>query len=447
MLFNFSTWLPEVLTDKLYLSRDVIAGITIAMIIIPQSMAYASLASVPPVYGLYASLLPVAIAALFGSSRYLATGPVAMVCLLTSVAISSLTDGDTSLYVAYAVILALSVGLFQVLLSLSKAGKIFDKIPEHVLLGFTSAAALIIALSQFSKIFGLPKVSISSLLDYQNLLSLCQHINAQSLILSVSMLLLMYLLKYKYTKHMTLSNLSVFFAVVLSIMFVSTFSYTGPIVGQIPAGLPDIKLPNLDIFNGSLPMLLIHTVIITFVGFMEAIAIAKQLYIKKPPKDDKGVELYKDPTPIDTNQELLGQGLGNISSSISGSFPVSGSFSRSAVNEASGAYSGFASIVTMIIVSLTLLYATPLLFNLPKATLGIIVIFAVLPLIKIKEMKKLYNESKNLGAIAWATFFSTLIFPIWSLELYEGVTTHIWTGIIFGFLIHIIFARDYQHTD
>jgi SulP family sulfate permease len=446
MLFNFNTWLPEVLTDKLYLSRDVISGITIAMIIIPQSMAYASLASVPPVYGLYASLLPVAIAALFGSSRYLATGPVAMVCLLTSVAISSLTDGDTSLYVAYAVILALSVGLFQVLLSLSKAGKIFDKIPEHVLLGFTSAAALIIAFSQLSKIFGLSKVSIKNLLDYQTFLSL-NPINYQSLILSISMLLLMYLMKYKYKKYMTLSNLSVFFAVVLSIIIASTFSYTGPIVGHIPAGLPEISLPALDIFNGSLPMLLIHTVIIAFVGFMEAIAIAKQLYIKKPPKDANGVELYKDPTPIDANQELLGQGLGNISSSISGSFPVSGSFSRSAVNEASGAYSGFASIITMIIVSLTLLYATPLLFNLPKATLGIIVIFAVLPLIKVKKMYKLYNESKDLGAIAWTTFFSTLIFPILSLELYEGVTTHIWTGIIFGFLIHILFARNCQHTD
>lgn len=447
MMFNFSTWLPEVLTDKLYLSRDLIAGITIAMIVIPQSMAYASLADVPPVYGLYAALLPVAIAALFGSSRYLATGPVAMVCLLTSVAISSLSNGDTSLYVAYAVILALSVGIFQILLSFFKAGKIFDKIPEHVLLGFTSAAALIIAFSQLSKIFGLPKVSISNLKDYENFLS-SNPINFQSLILSVSILLLMYLIKYKYKRYMTLSNLAVFFAVVLSIIIVSTFSYTGPIVGHIPAGLPDISLPTLDIFNGSLPMLLIHTVIIAFVGFMEAIAIAKQLHIKKPEKDDAGVELYKNPTPIDTNQELLGQGLGNISSSISGSFPVSGSFSRSAVNEASGAYSGFASIITMIIVSLTLLYATPLLFNLPEATLGIIVIFAVYPLIKVKEMKELFNNTKDLGLIAWATFFSTLMFPYFSWELFEtGVKTHIWTGIIFGFFIHIIFARDYQNTD
>ena len=171
MLFNFSTWLPEALTNKNYLTRDVIAGVTIAMIIIPQSMAYATLADVSPIYGLYAALLPVAIAAFFGSSRYLATGPVAMVCLLTSVAISSLSLGDSSLYIAYAVILSMTVGVFQLLLSLTKTGNIFDKIPEHVLLGFTSAAALIIATSQLSKVFGLPKISLNELLNISDLLN------------------------------------------------------------------------------------------------------------------------------------------------------------------------------------------------------------------------------------------------------------------------------------
>ena len=177
MVFNFSTWLPESLFTKDYLSRDIIAGTTIAMIIIPQSMAYATLADVPPVYGLYAALLPVAIAALFGSSRYLATGPVAMVCLLTSVAISSLSFGDSSLYIAYAVILAMTVGLFQIALALVRAGKIFDTIPEHVLLGFTSAAALIIATSQLSKVFGLPKISLNELLNISDLLNKTPIIN------------------------------------------------------------------------------------------------------------------------------------------------------------------------------------------------------------------------------------------------------------------------------
>jgi len=440
MLFNFSTWLPESLSSRNYILRDIIAGTTIAMIIIPQSMAYAALADVPPVYGLYAALVPVGIAAFFGSSRYLATGPVAMVCLLTSVAVTSLSAGNTSLYIFYAIILAVTVGVFQVTLALLRAGKVFDTIPEHVLLGFTSAAALIISTSQLSKVFGMPKISLGQLINPELLLA-STPINFEALSLSILILFLMYLIKYKFTKFMTLSNLAVFFAVLLSISYSLAQSYSGPVVGYIPPGLPDFIIPDFNIFNGSIPMLIIHTLIIAFVGFMEAIAIAKQLYSKKPPKDSNGVELYKNPTPVDSNQELLGQGIANISSGISGSIPVSGSFSRSAVNEASGAYSGLSSIVTMMVVGITLLFATPLLFSLPQATLGIIVIFAVIPLIRIKEMGKLYSESKRLGTITWITFVSTLIFPMLSIEIYEGVTTHIWTGIIFGFLIHILFSK------
>ena len=411
------------------------------MIIIPQSMAYATLADVEPVYGLYAALLPVAIAAIFGSSRYLATGPVAMVCLLTSVAAGSLAGGDKDVYIIYAMILAFTVGVFQISLSLFKAGKIFDKIPEHVLLGFTSAAALIISFSQLSKVFGLPSVSLADIANHSNFLN--QHpINHQSLIISVAMLVLMYTIKYKFNRYLTFSNLAVFFAVVVSILFASTFSYTGPLVGYIPDGLPNFQLPIFSDFKSSIPMLVIHTIIIAFVGFMEAIAIAKQLHVKKPPKDSNGVELYKNPTPVDSNQELFGQGLSNLSSSFSGSIPVSGSFSRSAVNEASGAYSGLSSIVTMLIVGVTLLYATPLLHNLPQATLGIIVIFAVVPLVKVKEMRELYVQNRASGIVCLLTFLSTIIFPLLSLELYEGVTTHIWTGIIFGFILHLLIPQE-----
>jgi MFS superfamily sulfate permease-like transporter len=174
---------------------------------------------------------------------------------------------------------------------------------------------------------------------------------------------------------------------------------------------------------------------------MEAIAIARQLEQKEAVKDVKGVELYKYPTPVNSNQELFGQGLGNIASSISGAYPVSGSFSRSAVNESVGSYSPISSITTTLIVMLTLLYATPLLFDLPKATLGIIVIFAVVPLIKVKKMRELLDGDKNKGMVCWATFLSTLIFPILSIEIFSGINTHIWTGIIFGFLLSLIIEK------
>ena len=411
------------------------------MIIIPQSMAYATLANLDPVYGLYASFIPVAVAAFFGSSRYLATGPVAMVSLLTAVAIITLASGDQSLYVPLAIMLALSVGVFQITLAMAKAGKLIDIVlKEHVILGFTSAAALIIASSQLSKVFGLNKVSLNDLFNLSSFLE-STPINSYAVFMSVIALIILYVFKNKLTRYQFFGNIAVLSAVVVTIMLSKSLSYNGPIVGAIPDGLPSFSIPQIVISSELIFMFVIHTIIISFVGFMEAIAIARQLEQKEPGKNSKGVELYKYPTPVNSNQELFGQGLGNIASSISGSYPVSGSFSRSAVNESVGSYSPISSITTMLIVMLTLMYATPLLFDLPKSTLGIIVIFAVVPLIRINKMRDLYSNDKQKGTVSWVTFFSTLIFPMLSIELFSGINTHIWTGIIFGFLLSLIIER------
>ena len=412
------------------------------MIIIPQSMAYATLANLDPVYGLYASFIPVAIAAFFGSSRYLATGPVAMVSLLTAVAVTSLSLGDSSLYVPLAIMLALSVGIFQITLSLAKVGKLIDvALKEHVILGFTSAAALIIAGSQLSKVFGLSKVSLSDLLTINNFLD-STPINLYAVSMSFIALIILYIFKNKLTRYQFLGNIAVLTAVVVTILLSKNYDYNGPVVGSIPDGLPSFSFKGFDLNPNLIFMFVIHTVIISFVGFMEAIAIARQLEQKEAVKNSKGVELYKYPTPVNSNQELFGQGLGNIASSISGAYPVSGSFSRSAVNESVGSYSPVSSITTTLIVMLTLLYATPLLFDLPTATLGIIVIFAVVPLIKVKKMRELLDRDKNKGLVCWATFLSTLIFPILSIEIFSGINTHIWTGIIFGFLLSLIIEKN-----
>ena len=441
MLFNFSTWLPESLSTRNYILRDIIAGTTIAMIIIPQSMAYAALADVSPVYGLYAALIPVGIAAFFGSSRYLATGPVAMVSLLTAVAVTSLSLGDSALYVPTAIMLALSVGIFQITLSLAKAGRLIDVVlKEHVILGFTSAAALIIASSQLSKVFGLSKVSLSDLLAINGFLE-STPVNLYAVSMSFVALIILYIFKNKLTRYQFLGNIAVLTAVVVTILLSKNFGYNGPIVGSIPDGLPSFSLQGFDFNSNLMFMFVIHTVIISFVGFMEAIAIARQLEQKEAVKNSKGVELYKYPTPVNSNQELFGQGLGNIASSISGAYPVSGSFSRSAVNESVGSYSPLSSITTALIVMLTLLYATPLLFDLPKSTLGVIVIFAVVPLIRVGKMRELFLNDKAKGTVCWITFFSTLIFPILSIEIFSGINTHIWTGIIFGFLLSLIIEK------
>lgn len=411
------------------------------MIIIPQSMAYATLANLEPVYGLYASFIPVAIAAFFGSSRYLATGPVAMVSLLTAVAITTLAAGDESLYVPFAIMLALSVGVFQITLSLIKAGRLIDIVlKEHVILGFTSAAALIIASSQISKVFGIDKITFDHLINLGAFLE-STPINVYALFMSFVALFVLYLLKFKFSHIQILGNIAVLTAVIVTILLSKIIEYSGPIVGYIPDGLPSIELTSLNLGGDILVMFVIHTVIISFVGFMEAIAIARQLEQKEAIKNSKGIELYKYPTPVNSNQELFGQGLGNIASSMSGTYPVSGSFSRSAVNESVGAYSPISSLTTTLIVMVTLLYATPMLFDLPKATLGIIVIFAVVPLIKISKMNSLYSNDTKKGLVCYITFFSTLIFPILSFEIFSGVNTHIWTGIIFGFLISLLIER------
>jgi SulP family sulfate permease len=337
--------------------------------------------------------------------------------------------------------LALSVGIFQITLSLAKAGKLIDVVlKEHVILGFTSAAALIIAGSQLSKIFGLSKVSLLDLLAINDFLE-SSPINLYAVFMSFVALMILYVFKNKLTRYQFLGNIAVLTAVVVTILLSKHYDYTGPIVGSIPDGLPSFSFPGFDLNPNLIFMFVIHTVIISFVGFMEAIAIARQLEQKEAVKNAKGVELYKYPTPVHSNQELFGQGLGNIASSVSGAYPVSGSFSRSAVNESVGSYSPISSITTTLIVMLTLLYATPLLFDLPKATLGIIVIFAVVPLIKIKKMRELLDGDKNKGVVCWATFLSTLIFPILSIEIFSGINTHIWTGIIFGFLLSLIIEK------
>ena len=320
MLFNFRNWLPEVFSNKNFLNRDVIAGITLATILIPQSMAYAMLAGVEPKYGLYASFIPVAIAAFFGSSRYLATGPVAMVSLLTAVAAGSLAQGQSNLYIFYAVLLAFSVGIFQIILSLTEAGKFFDKIPKHVIIGFTSAAALIIGASQFHKTIGFPTIDLSNLTSLMN--TEVSWMNGFAVLISFIAVLIIYFMKNK-SERTFINNFAVLTAVIVSIFGSIFFSYQGPIVGHIPDGLPSLGLPSLDTASISIPMFIIHTVIITFVGFMEALAIAQTLSIKMAVRETQELA-SKSASRFDVNQELFGQGLANISSGFSGSYPVSG---------------------------------------------------------------------------------------------------------------------------
>ncbi|MCG8336928.1 MAG: SulP family inorganic anion transporter, partial [Proteobacteria bacterium] len=269
-LLPFRLWVGE-LRDRDVLRADIIAGITVAMVLVPQSMAYAQLAGLPAYYGLYASFLPPVLAALLGSSRQLQTGPVAVVSLLTAAALEPIASANPEGYIAYAVLLALMVGGFQLLLGMLRLGALVDFISHPVVVGFTNAAALIIATSQLDKIFGVSVEKGDFYLQsvWRVLVAITQDTHLPTLIMATAALMLIVVLVQRFPRLP---------AVLIAVVVTTTASYLldyagmgGAIVGTVPVGLPDIAVPAID--WGVASQLLSTALVISLVGFMEAISI------------------------------------------------------------------------------------------------------------------------------------------------------------------------------
>ncbi|MEE9448068.1 MAG: SulP family inorganic anion transporter [Arenicellales bacterium] len=375
------------------LKVDVLAGITVALVLVPQSMAYAQLAGLPPYFGLYASFLPPMVAAIFGSSRQLATGPVAVVSLITATSLEPLAAASPEGFLVYATILAIMVGLFQISLGLLRLGVIVDFLSHPVVVGFTNAGAIIIATSQLGKLFG---VSVEkSEHQYETVYHTVQAAATNMHVPTVLMALLSIGIMLGIKKWRP-SFPAVLVAVVVCTLISKFMGYAdlgGAIVGVVPKGLPSLSIPqfNLDIIL----QLASAAVVISLVGFMEAISIAKAMAARTRQR-------------LDANQELVGQGLSNLASGLFSGYPVSGSFSRSAVNIDAGARTGFSSIVTGALVGITLLFLTPLLYHLPQATLAAIIIIAVIGLVKIEPIKHAWKSERHDGIVAITTFVMTL---------------------------------------
>jgi len=409
--FPFKDWVTDLKNPKI-LQADIIAGLTVALVLVPQSMAYAQLAGLPPYYGLYASFLPVAIASIFGSSRQLATGPVAVVSLLTAAALEPIASNDPAGYVAYAIMLAFLVGFFQLSLGLLRMGVLVDFLSHPVVTGFTNAAAIIIATSQLSKLFGVSVISEEY--HYQTIINVISEslINTHTPtllmgLLAIFIIILVRKISYKYPAVL----ISVVITTLISWYIKFELNYGGKVIGVVPDGLPSIQMPHIDISQ------LVHlgtvAIAISLIGFMEAISIAKAMATQTKQR-------------LDADQELIGQGLSNIASSLFQGYPVSGSFSRSAVNISAGAVTGFSSVVTGIVIGITLLFLTPLLYHLPQATLAAVIITAVINLIKFKPIKYAWRVQKQDAIISIITFFVTLILAP-ELEL----------GIILGIILSL----------
>lgn len=401
-------WLGELKNPQVLL-KDCLAGLTVALVLIPQSMAYAQLANLPAYYGLYASFLPVIIAALFGSSRQLQTGPVAVVSLMTAAALEPLATANPEGYLVYAAILAIFVGIFQLSLGLLRLGVLVEFLSHPVVIGFTNAAAIIIGTSQLAKLFGVTAESGNHFYEtiWNVLVEASQNTHMPTLAMGLAALAIIFGLK-KFAPKVP--------GVLTAVVITSVVSWLigfeklgGKVVGHVPAGLPTIGIPEFDM---SIALDLISkAIVIGVIGYMEAISIAKAIAVQTRQR-------------IDANQGLVGQGLGNIVSGLSGAYPVAGSFSRSAVNMAAGAVTGFAAIFTGILVaaSLLLLHFSQYLYHLPQATLAAVIISAVINLIRIKQIKYAFRVHAHDGFIAMLTFVLTLILaPHLEQSIFVGV--------------------------
>lgn len=391
------------------LKVDILAGITVALVLVPQSMAYAQLAGLPAYYGLYASFLPPMVAAIFGSSRQLATGPVAVVSLMTAASLEPIAALGSEGFLVYATILAVMVGVFQMTLGVFRLGVLVDFLSHPVVVGFTAAGAIIIGTSQLGKLFGVTVEKSAHHYEtvYHMIQAALTDTHWPTLIISIlSFVFIVGLRKWRPTLPVVL------IAVVITTLISKVLGYAdfgGAIVGDIPKGLPKFSIPeiNFDIVM----QLATSAVVISLVGFMEAISIAKAMAARTRNR-------------LDANQELVGQGLSNIVSGFFSGYPVSGSFSRSAVNINAGARTGFSSIVTGIVVGITLLFLTPLLYHLPQATLAAVIIMAVLGLVKFEPIKHAWKAEKHDGIVAVVTFVLTLV-----------LAPHLDQGIVIGVVL------------
>ena len=416
-IFPFLRWFP---LTKDQFKADFIAGLTVAMLLIPQSMAYAELAGLDMRYGLYAAFIPVILGALFGCLNQLGTGPVAMTSILTAAVLIKYADpNNIEQYAQMAFLLALMVGIIRLILGLGRMAFVVNYLSHPVIQGFTIAGALIIGLSQVDKILGIQVEKDSGFCGYVSdiaqLIIRLTETHPFTFIIGLSSIVLIFLIK-KVNKALP----SLLIAVVSATVFSYFFGFeakNGDVVGSIPAGLPSFSLPwNIETDNIFMLMLkmLPDALVITLIGFMEVLAVSKAIAMKTHQK-------------LDFNQELIGQGVAAIGGSFFKSYPTSGSFSRSAMNLMAGAKTAMSSVFTTIFVVLVLLFFTPLLYHLPKATLAAGIIVSVIGLINIDPIVRAWKVSKLDGSIAVITFIATMLFA-----------PSIVNGIIFGGCIALV---------
>ncbi|WP_121660714.1 SulP family inorganic anion transporter [Metabacillus litoralis] len=396
--------------NKNLLMKDLIAGLTLFVMLVPQGMAYAMLAGLPPVMGLYASTIPLIIYAVLASSRHLSVGPTAITSLLVFSGISSIGEPGSQDYITLVILLALMVGTIQCLLGVLRMGFIVKFISPSVLGGYTSAAAIIIGLSQLKHLIG---IDLGTYFQAHHLLigisREIANLHWMTVLLGISSIIFLIIFK-KINSHFPAALVLILLSS-LSVYIFSLHEKGVQIVGTVPNGFPTLVLPTISL--ESVKQLIIPAIIIALLGFMESLAIGKTIADK---------EKYK----LNPNRELKALGLANMLGSLFQIFPVNGSFSRSAVNHQSGGVTQLVSIFTSLFMIITLMLFTSYFYYLPSAVLAAIIIVAVYKLIDIEQAKFLFNV-RSIDGWSWiVTFFVTL---------FVGIQWGILVGAIFNFCL------------
>lgn len=412
---NLRRWLPCLDWGRRYnratASQDGLAALIVTLMLIPQSLAYAMLAGLPPVTGLYASILPLLAYALFGSSRALAVGPVAVVSLMTAAALGPLFPAGSAAYIGAAMLLALLSGLILSLMAVMRLGFLANFLSHPVISGFISASGILIACGQLKHILGVSASGESLLQIVPALVRALPHTQGATLLIGLLSLAWLWWARGRLKPLLQRLGLSAqaagnlakagpVLAIIVAIVVVSALQLEQAgvkVVGVIPQGLPGLVLPTLDLQLAL--QLLPAALLISLVGFVESVSVGQTLAAKRRQR-------------IEPDSELLGLGAANLSAAFSGGFPVTGGFARSVVNYDAGAQTPMAGVFTAIGIGLSVMLLTPLLHNLPQAVLAATIIVAVLSLVDLGSLKRTWRYSPQDGAAQAATLLGVLLIGV-----------------------------------
>ena len=405
-LFPFLQWLPEYKKPGA-IRADVLAGLTGAIVVLPQGIAFALLAGMPPHYGLYAAMVPCLIAALFGSSRLMVTGPANAISLTTMALIAPLALPESPQYVVFVLTLSFLVGVIQLTLGFSGIGKWVEKVPHSVIVGFTAGAAVLIINSQAGTLLGMKIPRGTDVMDTLKAIAnfaLSGDIQWQSIVLVLITLAIIRLWN-PLNKYVPSMLIAVIIGAIVAILIELAFPAMSPFkrVSSIPGAFPPISMPDLSL--PTLQKLLATTLIMTLLASTEAMAIARAIALKS--KDQ-----------FNANQEFIGQGLANIAGSFFSAYPSSGSFNRTGVNLAAGAKTPLSAISAAIFLIIILAFVSPLAKHIPYVVIASLLLTVAWKLIDLKQIRHEFNMGKKEWIPMVITAIGTVAIPLeWAILL------------------------------